>query len=129
MDHGVSPGCRPASAIPTCPSSQLRDLRLGDDGQDLFSELVETFSRESATRLSELRDAARTGDFARLLRLAHTQRGSSAVMAAGALASACGALEAASRRSDIEEARERLQDIEVELERATKALTSEAKLR
>ncbi|MDQ3980563.1 MAG: response regulator [Actinomycetota bacterium] len=107
---------------------QLRDLGPGDDGADLFTKLVETFARESATRVAELRDAAQNGDFARLLRVAHTQRGSSAVMGAGALASACAALEAASRGSDIEEVRERLKDIEAELERATAALESEAHL-
>ncbi|MDQ3896860.1 MAG: response regulator [Actinomycetota bacterium] len=108
---------------------QLRELGPDDDGADLFPKLVETFAREGATRVSELRDAAQSEDFACLVRVAHTQRGSSAMMGAGALASACGALESASRQSDIEEARARLQAVEAELERATAALRSEAHLR
>ena len=107
---------------------QLRDLGPGRNGMDLFAELVETFQRESGTRLSVLRDAVQAQDFARLSRVAHTQRGSSAVMGARALAAACAALEAAGGRSDIEEARVRLQEIEAELERATEALRSEAQL-
>ena len=71
--------------------------------------------------------AHQRGDFDCLARVSHSQRGSSAVMGAGALAFACGVLEASSRRSDIEDVRRRLQAVETELERATAALRSEAK--
>ncbi len=130
-DHGPSgrdAAARTAEVLDRALLEQLRDVGFGRDGTDLFAELVETFQRESTTRLYELRDAVETQDFARLSRVAHTQRGSSAVMGAGALASACAALEAAGSRSDIEEARARLQEVEAELERATAALRSEAQL-
>jgi CheY-like chemotaxis protein/HPt (histidine-containing phosphotransfer) domain-containing protein len=107
---------------------QLRDLGTDDDGADLFTKMVETFARDSTTRLSALNEAAQTEDFAGLSRLAHIHRGSSAALGATALAFALAALEAASCRSDIEEARERLQEIESEVERATAALKSEAHL-
>ncbi len=105
---------------------QLRELGPGDDGGDMFAELVEHFVTQSADRLEELRDAAGRRDWPTLARAAHTQRGSAAVMGAAALASACAGLEAASRTADLGEARKRLQEIDAELERVTTALRLEA---
>lgn len=108
---------------------QLRELGADANGSDLFTTLVETFLQESETRMGQARDAVQSEDFASLVRIAHIQRGSSAVMGAVALASASGALEDASRRSDIDEARERLLAVEAEFARATAALCSEASSR
>jgi HPt (histidine-containing phosphotransfer) domain-containing protein len=108
---------------------QLRDLGPAEDGGDLFSHLVEQFLEQSRTRLDELRQAAGGGDLQALVRASHTQRGSSAVMGARALASACAALESASERADLRAARDLLPEVEAELERATAALRFEARPR
>jgi CheY-like chemotaxis protein/HPt (histidine-containing phosphotransfer) domain-containing protein len=105
---------------------QLRELGPADDGRHQFAQLVDTFVAQSATRLDDLRQAAEGGDFEAVGRAAHSQRGSSAVMGAAALASACAALEAASKQGGGADVRARLQDVEAQLERATTALRLES---
>ena len=105
---------------------QLRELGPADDGGHQFVQLVDTFVAQSATRLDDLRQAAEGGDFEALGRAAHTQRGSSTVMGAAALASACAALEAASKEGGGADVRARLEDVEAQLERAATALRLES---
>jgi HPt (histidine-containing phosphotransfer) domain-containing protein len=79
---------------------ELRDL--GDSvGQDLLSDLIELFVQDTERLLTQLRDAAGTGDIAAVGQIAHNIKGSSGQLGARQLVASCGRLESASAGSSL----------------------------
>jgi signal transduction histidine kinase/CheY-like chemotaxis protein/HPt (histidine-containing phosphotransfer) domain-containing protein len=87
----------PAAAEPVAAvdRSVLQSLtsRLGDRGPLLLARLLDTWEKETATRLTELQAAVEQDDAEGVARVAHSIRGGSAALGAVRLAQVCGEVE------------------------------------
>jgi HPt (histidine-containing phosphotransfer) domain-containing protein len=100
----------------------LRGLRM-DGEPDPLVELSNTFALESATRMRQLSAAVETGDYREVRRAAHVIKGMSATIGALHLSALSKQIERAEAGA-ITDAR--LDELEVEIERVSVALTAAA---
>ncbi len=100
----------------------LREL----GGSELITELGEAFSSVTPPQLANLRVAVEGGDAEAVERIAHTLKGSSANMGARRMAGICEELQKPKVSTDLAEALELLDRLEVEFERVQRALAAEA---
>jgi CheY-like chemotaxis protein/HPt (histidine-containing phosphotransfer) domain-containing protein len=113
------------AAPPLDPEIVERLRRLGVDvGEDLIGQLSTLFLADADVHVSELRHALASDDGAGMVRSAHTLRGASATLGAGALASLCATLEADSAAGHLVAAGMQLDALDTELGRVRSALSS-----
>jgi PAS domain S-box-containing protein len=108
---------------PVLDESRLVDLEglQAPDGTSLLTSIVRSFLSRSPDQLSDLRQAARTGDVDGVQRLAHALRGSSGTIGADRVASMCRQIELGEGSLPAEG---RLDELESELHRAREALSA-----
>jgi CheY-like chemotaxis protein/HPt (histidine-containing phosphotransfer) domain-containing protein len=99
---------------------------LGDvSGEDLMGQLAAIFLTDADGRILALHQALAAGDAAAIHRTAHTLGGASANLGALDLARACSDLATRSLAGDLAGAGERVDAVEVELERVRAALSAD----
>jgi HPt (histidine-containing phosphotransfer) domain-containing protein len=111
FDNPVDP--EPAERLPLriLDHDKVEELRRALDSAPL-RDAVEAFLGEAQATGRALKEAAETGDAARLGALAHTLKGAAGYLGAAALAAACVPLEKAGRAGSVEGARAPLAEIE-----------------
>ncbi|MEX2552663.1 MAG: response regulator [Actinomycetota bacterium] len=75
--------------------------QLAPDDPDFLDKLVKHYLAQSTAEIAELRDAVARGDPPAVRQVAHSLKGASATMGANGVASACGALEEAAARGEV----------------------------
>ena len=90
--HEVLDRCRAAPGDDPSPPAVDRDVlaelreEMGEDAEEMFGELIQSFLSETGTDLRQARAALEENDTKRLIRMAHTIKGSALTMGALALA-------------------------------------------
>lgn len=104
---------------PPAPSAVIPpELKTLDGGSgDLLAELVALFLEEGKTAVEQLRHAVAGGDFEAIAGLAHSLKGSSQTLGAGAVARLCTVLERRATGHDSEGIAVLLDDLAGEVER------------
>lgn len=125
-----SPAPPPAGMManePVLDPKMFASLRRGQSptDPDIVTELIQIFLGESQPLLQQIRDAVATGQAAQLRQAAHTLKGSSASLGAKALAAKSHELEKIGRGGSVEGAEALVSQLEVEYERARRALETE----
>ncbi|MBS1251707.1 MAG: Signal transduction histidine-protein kinase BarA [Anaerolineales bacterium] len=95
---------------------------MGEDAPAFIAELIDVFLEDTPRLLAEMGDAATEGDEEGLERAAHTLKGTSAALGAMVLSDLCQELETMGKAGDLEEAAEKVDQLEVEYARAEVAL-------
>lgn len=99
----------------------LRDL-VSPDGSSVLAQILDHFLSLSVDRMAALRLARQAGDVDRVREVAHELKGGSGNIGASRVAALCGELEVAARRLGAMPDTRLLDELELELERATAAL-------
>jgi HPt (histidine-containing phosphotransfer) domain-containing protein len=100
----------------------LRDLQ-APDGSSILTSILAAFTGHSADLLLALREVAHDGDNARLRSVTHELRGAAGTAGATHVAELCAAIELSARRDGPAPSTELLDQLEMEFDRATNALT------
>jgi HPt (histidine-containing phosphotransfer) domain-containing protein len=97
--------------------------RLGEaTGKEILAEVVEEFLARGAAALEAMHSAIARADGEAVADAAHALRGSSGVLGAAALATACAALEGSAREGDLDACAARLAAVEQEYQTIGKRL-------
>jgi PAS domain S-box-containing protein len=109
------------SAIDT---AVLKELQEAVGGEKLMNDLLAIFLENASKLVSELEQAIAQGDAEKLMRAAHSLRGSSATLGASSLATLCQKLETMGRERQLEGAAAQMAQLETEYARVKAALTT-----
>jgi two-component system, sensor histidine kinase and response regulator len=116
---------RPDTGEPPLDPGTLDGLReLSRGGRDVLGKLAGIYARNARTMLDELRSAADADDAERVMRAAHTLKGSSANIGALRLAGLCKDVEAIGRRGTVVGVIAALRALESEYRRVQEALSA-----
>ncbi len=114
-----------AAAIDWTVLEALRDLGVsGEPG--IIGELARLFVADTPPRLAALREAAERGEPDGLALAAHGLKGSCAIIGATRMQQVCLELEQLGRSGTLDGAADRIATLDVEFERARRALAREA---
>ncbi len=104
----------PPPAAPDLLNERLEALaRLGAaTGDDVLTQVVESFLQQGTKNLSALREALARGDGAAFAAAAHSLAGSSGILGVDGLAAGCAELEELARQGDLAACGTRLQSVE-----------------
>jgi signal transduction histidine kinase/DNA-binding response OmpR family regulator len=115
---------QPESAVDHEIIARLRELeRAGTPG--LVDQLKELFAEDTPRQLADLRAFAQQGDLVRLLKVAHTVKGSAANLGANAMVRICAELQSLEELGDIGTAASLVDDLEKQFVAVRDALMSE----
>lgn len=90
----------------------------------LIRDLVGLFRKRTPEKLERIRQALAAGDAATVREVAHSLRSNCGMLGAMELAAACGRLEDASARADLQDAAAAFADIEFQLPAVVSALSA-----
>jgi signal transduction histidine kinase/DNA-binding response OmpR family regulator/HPt (histidine-containing phosphotransfer) domain-containing protein len=122
---GVGATDSPASAA-TLDRGVLAQLQEELGGEEALRQVMTTFLESAPAFLAGLRDAASRGDAARMQRVAHTLKSTSAMLGACALSTQCAELERLSRAGTVPDAVSRVAAIDALYHTVALALKTEA---
>jgi two-component system, sensor histidine kinase and response regulator len=126
LPSGASPSRSKRVSPALDPDVHRRLKRLGEDsGEDLMGQLATIFLDDADDRVVALRQALAVADAAAMHRSAHTLGGASANLGALDLSRVCVDLATRSLAGDLTGAGERVDAVEVELERVRAALSDD----
>ncbi len=114
--------------VPVLATARLEQLRLMEDDQDptFVSDLVRTFLEEAPERITSMGLAVEEGNGGALERLAHSLKGSAAMLGGQRLVRSCQAVEEAAGRGGSDDLAALLAHVGVELDALRPALLSAA---
>jgi signal transduction histidine kinase/HPt (histidine-containing phosphotransfer) domain-containing protein len=123
---------RAAARVATPSDPPLDDalfnrLRHFQGGGDFSAKLAEIFTRDTARRLEELRDAVRRADAPAIAQMAHAIKGSAASLGAQIMVEICMSIETSAKAADLAAAPERLDALQQEFARVSSALAGKEK--
>jgi HPt (histidine-containing phosphotransfer) domain-containing protein len=95
--------------------SQLRNITLDDE--ELMREVVAILLSNASNQIEELRRAVERGDAAACVRVAHSARGACGNVGAISLAALFSSVERDARSGDLEQCRDSVGRLEIELEK------------
>jgi len=104
--------------------SNLRRLQSPSE-PNLLADLIDSFLRDSAERIAEMRSAATQGDAEMLARTAHALKGGSGTLGANRMTALCGIVEELGRTGSAGGAPVLIAALEEEFERVRRALQAE----
>jgi HPt (histidine-containing phosphotransfer) domain-containing protein len=102
----------------------LKELQEAVGGEKLMNDLLAIFLENASKLVSDLEQAIAQGDAEKLMRAAHSLRGSSATLGASSLATLCQKLETMGRERQLEGAAAQMAQLETEYARVKAALTT-----